>query len=99
MNKSRAERELVTLGIGWAHSPTTESKIERNKAMNEFKVGDKVKLMTSHYLFNDWAIGKSGVVKTSIVNWKYRTYMIEIENRSLWVESHDLRLEEHNVEL
>ena len=64
--------------------------------MNEFKVGDKVKLMTSHYLFNDWAIGKSGVVKKSIVNLEYRTYMIEIENRSLWVESHDLRLEEHN---
>ena len=67
--------------------------------MNEFKVDDKVKLMTSHYLFNDWAIGKSGVVKKSIVNLEYRTYMIEIENRSLWVESHDLRLEEHNVEL
>jgi len=67
--------------------------------MNEFKVGDKVKLMTSHYLFNDWAIGKSGIVKKAIINLEYRTYMIEIEKRSLWVEGHDLRLEGHNVEL
>jgi len=66
--------------------------------MKSFEIGDKVKLMTSHYLFNDWAVGKSGVVRKSISNAVYETYMIEIDKRSLWVEALDLCLEAQNAD-
>ena len=68
--------------------------------MKSFKVGDKVKLMTSHYLFNDWAVGKSGVVRKliPIINSTFKSYMIEIDKQSLWVEGGDLCLERQNAE-
>ena len=61
--------------------------------MISFKVGDKIKLVKSHYLFNDWAVNKSGVVIKSIVNREYKTYKVEIEKRSIWVEGLDIQLD------
>ena len=57
-----------------------------------YKVGDKIKLVKSHYLFNDWAVGKSGKVIKALSNREYGTYKIEIDKRSLWVEAQDLQL-------
>jgi hypothetical protein len=67
--------------------------------MKTYEVGDKIKLVKSHYLFNDWAVGKSGVVRKVIVNRNNSTYLIEINHRTLWVECHDLQQAEYNVKL
>ena len=61
--------------------------------MNSYKAGDKVKLIITHYLCHDWALGRTGVVKQKIISFGKQSYVIEIGKRSIFVDSHDLRLE------
>ena len=64
--------------------------------MKTYKAGDKVKLIKSHYLFNDWAVNKTGFVKQKMISLGAQSYVVEINDRLLFVEGLDLELEDHD---
>ena len=64
--------------------------------MNTFKSGDKVKLIRSHYLFNDWAINKIGIVRQKMISLGNQSYAVEIDDRLLCVEGQDLAIEDND---
>jgi|TARA_R110000782_G_scaffold103377_1_gene190835 hypothetical protein len=64
--------------------------------MKTYKAGDKVKLIKSHYLFNDWAVNKTGVVRQKMISLGAQSYVVDINDRLLCVEGQDLELEDHD---
>ena len=62
--------------------------------MHSFKPGDKIRLIRSHYLFNDWAINKTGVVRQKMIGLDKQSYAIEIDGRIICVEARDLENKE-----
>jgi len=63
--------------------------------MKTLKIGDKIKLTKSHYLFNDWAVGRSGEIKS--IDTTTGTCLVSVNGKVLCVEAQDLRLEECNT--